>query len=205
MTPSDGMARGGPAPVARRTSGRARRVTHGRRPARASRSSTTRTSTHDVEIKPTWRGWIHAGTFPVAIAAGIVLIVLAAGRARRSGPRRSSWRTRCCCSATRRCTTASTGSPKTKAILKRIDHANIFLLIAGTYTPIAVLALPPDKGSLLLVARLGRRAPRHPASASSGSTRRAGCTSRSTCCSAGRPSCTSSTCSQANVGDDDRS
>ena len=24
-----------------------------------------------VEIKPTWRGWIHAGTFPVAIAAGI--------------------------------------------------------------------------------------------------------------------------------------
>ena len=27
-----------------------------------------------VEIKPTWRGWIHAGTFPVAIAAGIVLI-----------------------------------------------------------------------------------------------------------------------------------
>ena len=32
-----------------------------------------------VEIKPSWRGWIHAGTFPVAIAAGIVLIVLAHG------------------------------------------------------------------------------------------------------------------------------
>ena len=36
-------------------------------------------------------------------------------------------------------------------MLKRIDHANIFLLIAGTYTPIAVLALPPEKGWLLLV------------------------------------------------------
>ncbi len=35
-------------------------------------------------------------------------------------------------------------------MLKRIDHANIFLLIAGTYTPIAVLALPPEKGDLLL-------------------------------------------------------
>ena len=40
--------------------------------------------------------------------------------------------------------------PRTKAVLKRIDHANIMLLIAGTYTPIAVLALPPQKGILLL-------------------------------------------------------
>jgi hemolysin III len=31
------------------------------------------------EIKPTWRGWIHLSTLPVAIAAGIVLIVLANG------------------------------------------------------------------------------------------------------------------------------
>ncbi len=35
-------------------------------------------------------------------------------------------------------------------LLKRIDHANILLLIAGTYTPLAVLALPPAKGVLLL-------------------------------------------------------
>ena len=35
-------------------------------------------------------------------------------------------------------------------MLKRIDHANILLLIAGTYTPLAVLALPPEKGMLLL-------------------------------------------------------
>jgi len=42
-------------------------------------------------------------------------------------------------------------SPKVKMILKRIDHANILLLIAGTYTPLAVLALPPGKGALLLV------------------------------------------------------
>ena len=40
-----------------------------------------------VEIKPTWRGWIHAGTFPVAIAAGIVLIALAQGAAGQVGLR----------------------------------------------------------------------------------------------------------------------
>jgi len=32
-----------------------------------------------VEIKPTWRGWIHLSTLPIAIAAGIVLILLARG------------------------------------------------------------------------------------------------------------------------------
>ncbi len=103
-----------------------------------------------VELKPSWRGWIHAGTFPVAIAAGVVLIVLAQGAPAKWAAavfmatslllfgnsalyHRSNW------------------GPTTKAVLKRIDHANILLLIAGTYTPIAVLALPPGKGALLLV------------------------------------------------------
>ncbi|UJP11699.1 hemolysin III family protein [Microbacterium sp. KUDC0406] len=103
-----------------------------------------------VEIRPTWRGWIHAATFPVAIAAGIVLIVLAQGAPAKWAAavfmatslllfgnsalyHRFDW------------------GPKTKIVLKRIDHANILLLIAGTYTPIAVLALPPQKGTLLLV------------------------------------------------------
>lgn len=102
-----------------------------------------------VDIRPSWRGWIHAGTFPVAIAAGIVLIVLADGTAAKWASaifmatslllfgnsalyHRFDW------------------GARTKAVLKRIDHANILLLIAGTYTPIAVLALPRDKATLLL-------------------------------------------------------
>ena len=108
---------------------------------------------HDVaaaEIKPTWRGWLHAATFPIAIVAGVVLIVVAQGGAAKWSAavfmasslllfgnsalyHRIDW------------------SPKVKMILKRIDHANILLLIAGTYTPLAVLALPPGKGALLLV------------------------------------------------------
>lgn len=102
-----------------------------------------------AEVKPTWRGWIHAGTFPLAIVGGIVLIVLAEGAAAKAASavfmttslllfgnsalyHRFNWK------------------PRMKRLLKRIDHANIFLLIAGTYTPIAVLALPPEKGILLL-------------------------------------------------------
>ncbi|MBT2475250.1 hemolysin III family protein [Microbacterium sp. ISL-103] len=107
---------------------------------------------HDaaVDIKPTWRGWLHAATFPFAIVAGIVLIAVAQGGAAKWAAavfmatslllfgnsalyHRIDW------------------SPKVKMILKRIDHANILLLIAGTYTPLAVLALPPGKGALLLV------------------------------------------------------
>jgi hemolysin III len=101
------------------------------------------------EIKPTWRGWIHAGTFPIAIALGVILIVLADGPAAKISCavfvvasmllfgisalyHRFNW------------------SPRTKRLLKRMDHANIFLLIAGSYTPITVLALPHPKAVLLI-------------------------------------------------------
>jgi hemolysin III len=102
------------------------------------------------EIRPTWRGWIHAGTFPVAIVAGIVLISFA-----QTGP--AKW----ACAVFMVTSLLLFGNsalyhrfdwgPTTKAVLKRIDHANILLLIAGTYTPVAVLALAPQQGTILLV------------------------------------------------------
>lgn len=42
-------------------------------------------------------------------------------------------------------------NPPIKALLRRIDHANIALLIAGSYTPFAVLLLPHNSGIILLV------------------------------------------------------
>ena len=100
--------------------------------------------------KPLLRGWIHAGMFPLAVAAGIVLISLAHGPVAKWAAavymlssmllfgvsalyHRGNWR------------------PHTKQVFRRLDHANIFLLIAGTYTPVALLALPLQKGILLLV------------------------------------------------------
>ncbi len=104
---------------------------------------------HPEDVKPTWRGWIHAATFPVTIVAGIVLLLVAEGSAAKISSavfvlssmllfgnsalyHRFNWQ------------------PRTRILLKRIDHANIFLLIAGSYTPITVLALPPEKATLLL-------------------------------------------------------
>jgi len=101
------------------------------------------------EAKPRWRGWIHAGTFPASVALGIVLICLAQGPLAKWAAavymltsmllfgvsalyHRFNWK------------------PSTKQVFRRLDHANIFLLIAGTYTPIALLALPLGKGIILL-------------------------------------------------------
>jgi len=93
-----------------------------------------------VAVKPKLRGWLHLGAAPVALAAGIVLISLAdGGRARLASAifafsavmlfgtsalyHRGNW------------------GARGEAILRRLDHANIFLIIAGTYTPFTVLLL----------------------------------------------------------------
>lgn len=91
--------------------------------------------------KPVMRGWIHALATPLALAAGIVLICLAHG----------AWLKGACavfmvCSLVLFANSATyhlgDWSPRVTDILRRIDHMNIFLLIAGTYTPTA-FALEP--------------------------------------------------------------
>ena len=102
------------------------------------------------ELRPTWRGWVHAVTFPVAIVAGLVLITVAQGAP-------SKWAAAVFMASSLLLFGNSAlyhrfdWPPRTKMILKRIDHANILLLIAGTYTPLATLALPPDEGRTLLI------------------------------------------------------
>lgn len=41
-------------------------------------------------------------------------------------------------------------SPKSNKVLKKLDHMMIFLLIAGSYTPICVIGLPGQRGTFLL-------------------------------------------------------
>jgi hemolysin III len=43
-------------------------------------------------------------------------------------------------------------SAAAQARMRRLDHSTIFVLIAGTYTPIAMLGLPRNEGNSLLVA-----------------------------------------------------
>ena len=41
-------------------------------------------------------------------------------------------------------------TPRVEALLQRLDHSAIFLLIAGSYTPICLLALRGERGWILL-------------------------------------------------------
>jgi hemolysin III len=103
------------------------------------------TATHLISdalrpLKPKLRGWLHAGTFPLATAAGIVLICLAP-----TGPAR--WAAAIYTLAAMMLFGISAlyhrfhWGPIGEAVLRRLDHANIFLLIAGTYTPFGILLL----------------------------------------------------------------
>jgi hemolysin III len=100
-------------------------------------------------LKPRLRGWLHAGTFPLAVAAGIVLFVLSPTPEARVGSAVFAVSAMLLfgCSAL-----FHTGrwSPRTHDVLRRLDHANIFLLIAGTYTPFALLLLEGDNQRALL-------------------------------------------------------
>lgn len=83
------------------------------------------------------RGWIHAIAAPLSLAAGIVLICLAHG---------ASLKWACAVFMTASlilftnsaCYHLGDWSPRVTDVLRRIDHVNIFLLIAGTYTPVSL-------------------------------------------------------------------
>lgn len=97
---------------------------------------------HDAiaEVKPKLRGWLHLITTPMVLAAGVVLIVLSPTATTRVGSvlyigsalllfgvsavyHRGTW------------------SPRVWQVLNRFDHSNIFLFIAGSYTPFALILL----------------------------------------------------------------
>jgi hemolysin III len=103
----------------------------------------------NTDDRPSWRGWLHTGVLPVVIAAGVVLIVLADGV-----PAKITAAVFFACSFLLFGNSALyhrfNWKPKTKIVLKRIDHANIFLLIAGSYTPITWLALPRQQALMLI-------------------------------------------------------
>lgn len=90
---------------------------------------------------PRLRGWIHLGTTPLALAAGIVLVALAPSPAARMATAAYAV-TAVLLFAVSAAYHLGRWSPVPNATLRRLDHANIFLIIAGTYTPFLALALP---------------------------------------------------------------
>ncbi|WP_103502461.1 hemolysin III family protein [Streptomyces sp. SM12] len=100
-------------------------------------------------VKPRLRGWLHAGMFPAVLVAGLVLTALA------DTPR---VRVACAIYALTACLLFGISAlyhrgewgPRAAAVLRRMDHANIFLIIAGTYTPLTILLLEDGRQQLLL-------------------------------------------------------
>lgn len=101
-----------------------------------------------VPVKPKFRGWIHAFTAPLALAAGIVLVVLAPPFAGKIGAAVFGL-TALSLFATSAVYHRGNWSTRVAAVLRRLDHSNIFLIIAGTYTPLAIFLLPPNSSIVL--------------------------------------------------------
>ena len=112
-------------------------------------SSSTSSSVTPAHERPLWRGWMHVAAFVLAIPGSVLLIVSANGAAATvaasiyaaalllgfgtsAGYHRLAIR------------------PRTQAVMQRMDHSMIFVLIAGSYTPICLLGLPTAWGIPLL-------------------------------------------------------
>lgn len=120
-------------------------------PANAAEAAVQRLSgALDALPKPHLRGWIHLAAFPAAVIAGLLLVATGNSLSNRLATvvfiataamlfgisavyHRGTW------------------SPARALLLRRFDHANIFLIIAGTYTPLAVALLPPSSTAMLLI------------------------------------------------------
>jgi len=113
--------------------------------------------TDPVPVKPRMRGWLHAGMVPAVVIAGITLIALADGtRAQVSCAIYIA--SACMLFGVSAVYHRGTWGPRGEAVLRRLDHANIFLIIAGTYTPLTLLLLPESTGRPLLWAVWGAAA-----------------------------------------------
>ncbi len=109
----------------------------------------TSSSVTPADERPSWRGWMHTAMFFLAIPGGILLIVMARstsatvvasiymaslllGFGTSAGYHRLARKER------------------TQQLMQRLDHSMIFVLIAGSYTPICLLGLPPAWGIPIL-------------------------------------------------------
>lgn len=102
------------------------------------------------KLKPLFRGYIHQASFFLALSASVVLLTKAQGAKEilaiiiyslslinllgvSALYHRRKW------------------TAKGYAMMKRLDHSSIFLLISGTITPICLIALPEKTAHQLLI------------------------------------------------------
>jgi len=90
--------------------------------------------------RPLLRGMIHQAAFSVSLVVGTLLVVGAEGGSRRVAAAAFAGAV-AACFGTSALYHRVVWSPRLRAWMRRLDHAAVFLLIAGTYTPIGMLVL----------------------------------------------------------------
>ena len=90
-----------------------------------------------VHARPLFRGYLHAGAAVVAALGGTYLVALSGGDRPRQLSMIVYGTSLTLLFAFSAVYHVHTWAPARRAILRRIDHANIFVLIAATYTPIS--------------------------------------------------------------------
>jgi len=93
-----------------------------------------------VPPKPRLRGRIHQVAFFVSIPAGVLLIVLAHGAVGKTAAIIYAVSLSAVFGASASYHVGSWSKPALRR-MKRLDHSMIFMLIAGSYTPVALLVL----------------------------------------------------------------
>jgi len=110
--------------------------------------------TTQVPAPPKLRGWFHLGATPVVIIASLVLFILSNSSLKLAVALYSI--TAIMLFSVSAIYHRVPWSPVKKKMWRRWDHANINLLIAGSYTPFAVALLEGrDRLTLLLVVWIG--------------------------------------------------
>ena len=101
------------------------------------------------QVKPHLRGWLHVGMVPISLVLSILLVVFSPTTEARVAAAVFGL-TAVLLFATSAVYHRGRWSPRVASVLKRWDHANIFLIIAGTHTPFAITLLPPGQARTLL-------------------------------------------------------
>lgn len=102
-----------------------------------------------MAVRPAWRGVLHSWAFFAAVPAGVLLIVFAGGAAGRAAASIYAG-TLLLVFGTSAAYHRLAHSYRARQIMQRLDHSMIYLLIAGTYAPICLVALPLRWGVPLL-------------------------------------------------------
>jgi hemolysin III len=103
------------------------------------------------DTRPRMRGWLHLFAFFGAIVAGAVIVPLAAVQGARAGFSVALYSlTICGLFGTSALYHRRRWSPRGWTVMKRLDHSMIFLFIAGTYTPFALMAVDQPTGFWVL-------------------------------------------------------